>query len=165
MLCMGLLLSSEIHGNESYNSESCYGSIQTVLCSHSEGGLKRAYGLCQRMMHFFHQYLLHVTFEVLEPHWLTLLKDLKAATTLDEVIHPFPLKPYQNPFLRLIPVGRLSFETQMQTPHRQVNVCKIPSLVYMVPPLPPPPLSPHPPTHNPYPRLAFLSLSLVHQYC
>lgn len=53
--------------------------------SHSEGGLKRAYGLCQRMMHFFHQYLLYVTFEVLEPHWLTLLSQLNAADTLDKV--------------------------------------------------------------------------------
>ena len=56
-----------------------------VRCRHSEGGLKRAYGLCQRMMHFFHQYLLYVTFEVLEPHWLALLNALKAADTLDEV--------------------------------------------------------------------------------
>lgn len=54
------------------------------MCSHSEGGLKRGYGLCQRMMHFFHQYLLYVTFEVLEPHWLELLSALKRANTLDE---------------------------------------------------------------------------------
>ena len=62
-----------------------YDSTQSV-CSHSEGGLKRAYGLCQRMMHFFHQYLLYVTFEVLEPHWLTLLRQLNAAETLDKVL-------------------------------------------------------------------------------
>ena len=37
------------------------------------------------MMHFFHQYLLHVTFEVLEPLWLTLQKGVQSATSLDEV--------------------------------------------------------------------------------
>ena len=55
-------------------------------CSKTEGSLKTAYGLCQRMMHFFHQYLLYVTFEVLEPHWLALQTALKAANSLDEVI-------------------------------------------------------------------------------
>lgn len=37
------------------------------------------------MMHFFHQYLLYVTFEVLEPLWLSLQSHLAAATTLDQV--------------------------------------------------------------------------------
>lgn len=58
-------------------------------CSKTEGSLKAAYGLCQRMMHFFHQYLLYVTFEVLEPHWMALQTALKAANSLDEVTHPF----------------------------------------------------------------------------
>ena len=55
------------------------------FCRESDLSLKRAYGLCQRMMHFFHQYLLHVTFEVLEPLWLTLQKGVQSATSLDEV--------------------------------------------------------------------------------
>lgn len=38
------------------------------------------------MMHFFHQYLLYVTFEVLEPLWLSLQSAIRAATTLDQVI-------------------------------------------------------------------------------
>ena len=61
-------------------------------CRESDLSLKRAYGLCQRMMHFFHQYLLHVTFEVLEPLWLTLQKGVQSATSLDEV-RPEPVNP------------------------------------------------------------------------
>ena len=75
-----------MHWNETNTTEA-------FACSHSEGGLKRAYGLCQRMMHFFHQYLLYVTFEVLEPHWLTLLRQLAAAETLDKVLNPPWLYP------------------------------------------------------------------------
>ncbi|KAL3137516.1 hypothetical protein ABBQ38_004802 [Trebouxia sp. C0009 RCD-2024] len=48
--------------------------------------LKRCYSLCQHMMHFFHQYLLYVTFEVLEPLWHTMSIQCRAASTLDEVI-------------------------------------------------------------------------------
>ena len=47
--------------------------------------LKRCYSLCQHMMHFFHQYLLYVTFEVLEPLWHTMSIQCRAANTLDEV--------------------------------------------------------------------------------
>ena len=47
--------------------------------------LKRCYSLCQHMMHFFHQYLLYVTFEVLEPLWHTMSIHCRAANTLDEV--------------------------------------------------------------------------------
>ncbi|KAA6417682.1 MAG: Spc97 Spc98 family of spindle pole body (SBP) component, partial [Trebouxia sp. A1-2] len=48
--------------------------------------LKRCYSLCQHMMHFFHQYLLYVTFEVLEPLWHTMSSQCRTANTLDEVI-------------------------------------------------------------------------------
>lgn len=40
------------------------------------------------MMHFFHQYLLYVTFEVLEPLWHTMSIQCRAASTLDEVSPP-----------------------------------------------------------------------------
>ncbi|KAL0053447.1 hypothetical protein WJX82_005855 [Trebouxia sp. C0006] len=48
--------------------------------------LNRCYSLCQHMMHFFHQYLLYVTFEVLDPLWHTMSSQCRTATTLDEVI-------------------------------------------------------------------------------
>ena len=54
-------------------------------CRDSKGGLKTAFGLCQRMMHFFQQYLLYVTFEVLEPYWLALHKAVRESKSLDEV--------------------------------------------------------------------------------
>jgi Gamma tubulin complex component C-terminal len=47
--------------------------------------LRSSYGLCGQMMHFFHQYLLYVTFEVLEPLWHTMEAAMRAATTVDEV--------------------------------------------------------------------------------
>lgn len=51
------------------------------------------------MMHFFHQYLLYVTFEVLEPSFLGLQAALKAANTLDEVCHNFTAIQKRNPLL------------------------------------------------------------------
>lgn len=36
------------------------------------------------MMHFFHQFLLYTTFEVLEPLWHTLQAHIRASTTLDQ---------------------------------------------------------------------------------
>ena len=44
-----------------------------------------AYGLCAQMMHFFHNFRAYVTFEALEPAWLTLEARIAAADTLDEV--------------------------------------------------------------------------------
>ena len=54
--------------------------------------LKKCYSLCQHMMHFFHQYLLYVTFEVLEPLWHTMSIQCRTANTLDEV-RPSSLLP------------------------------------------------------------------------
>ncbi len=50
-----------------------------------EPGLKTAYGLCQQMIHFFHQLRLYITFEVIEPAWLHMNARMQAASTLDEV--------------------------------------------------------------------------------
>ena len=58
--------------------------------------LKRCYSLCQHMMHFFHQYLLYVTFEVLEPLWHTMSAQCRTATTLDQVPPPPPAPPCPN---------------------------------------------------------------------
>lgn len=44
-----------------------------------------AYGLCQQMMHVFHQFRLYVTFEVMEPAWIGMQSSLDKAHTLDEV--------------------------------------------------------------------------------
>ena len=54
-------------------------------CRWSSDTLKKCYSLCQHMMHFFHQYLLYVTFEVLEPLWHTMSLQCRSAKTLDEV--------------------------------------------------------------------------------
>ena len=35
-------------------------------------------------MHFFHQYLLYVTFEVLEPLWHSMFAQCQQATTVDQ---------------------------------------------------------------------------------
>lgn len=51
--------------------------------------LNRCYSLCQQMMHFFHQFLLYTTFEVLEPLWHTLQAHIRSSTTVDQVrLHP-----------------------------------------------------------------------------
>ena len=61
-------------------------SSRSVLhvCRWGSESLKRCYSLCQHMMHFFHQYLLYVTFEVLEPLWHTMSSQCRTANTLDE---------------------------------------------------------------------------------
>ncbi len=38
------------------------------------------------MTHFFRQYLLYATFEVIEPLWETLMRHLNNATSVDEMI-------------------------------------------------------------------------------
>lgn len=78
------------HSNSYYNFRLCALFILKIeleweSCRDSKGGLKTAFGLCQRMMHFFHQYLLYVTFEILEPHWLILRNAVRDATNLDMV--------------------------------------------------------------------------------
>jgi len=47
--------------------------------------LKRAYGLCGQMMHFFAQFRLYLTFEAPEPAWLTMQAQIRSAATLDQV--------------------------------------------------------------------------------
>lgn len=61
-----------------------------MWCRWPSDTLKRCYSLCQHMMHFFHQYLLYVTFEVLEPLWHTMSIHCRAANTLDEVSSTLP---------------------------------------------------------------------------
>lgn len=63
-------------------------AVRTMLCRWPSDTLKKCYSLCQHMMHFFHQYLLYVTFEVLEPLWHTMSLQCRAAKTLDEVHLP-----------------------------------------------------------------------------
>jgi hypothetical protein len=55
------------------------------MCREGEGVLKRCCSLCHQMMHFFHQFLLYTTFEVLEPLWHTLQAHMRAASTVDQV--------------------------------------------------------------------------------
>lgn len=54
--------------------------------------LKRAYGLCGQMTHFFAQFRLYLTFEALEPAWLTMQAQIRSAATLDQACpRPDPL--------------------------------------------------------------------------
>lgn len=50
-----------------------------------DAALAQAYGACQLMTHFFRQYLLYVTFEVMEPLWAAFQARVQAAASLDEV--------------------------------------------------------------------------------
>eukprot|EP00891_Asterochloris_glomerata_P004229 jgi/Astpho2/4229/Aster-05189 len=47
--------------------------------------LQRAYSVCQQLMHFFHQYLLYVTFEVIEHHSAFLRRVLKGCLLTRQV--------------------------------------------------------------------------------
>lgn len=47
--------------------------------------LALSYSTCQLMTHFFRQYLLYVTFEVMEPLWGAFERQLQTAGSLDEV--------------------------------------------------------------------------------
>ncbi|PSC76155.1 Gamma-tubulin complex component 2 [Micractinium conductrix] len=45
-----------------------------------------SYSACQLMTHFFRQYLLYVTFEVMEPLWAAFEAKLQTASSLDEIV-------------------------------------------------------------------------------
>ena len=47
--------------------------------------LAASYSTCQVMAHFFRQYLLYVTFEVMEPLWAAFEARVQGASSLDEV--------------------------------------------------------------------------------
>ena len=63
--------------------------------------LVESYRTCQLMTHFFKQYLLYATFEVLEPLWNTLEHHIQASKTVDEVIE------HHRVFLRKVMKGVL----------------------------------------------------------
>ncbi|KAL4418839.1 hypothetical protein ABPG77_001502 [Micractinium sp. CCAP 211/92] len=48
--------------------------------------LALSYSACQLMTHFFRQYLLYVTFEVMEPLWGAFERQLQTASSLDEIV-------------------------------------------------------------------------------
>ncbi|KAL4425465.1 hypothetical protein ABPG75_009481 [Micractinium tetrahymenae] len=48
--------------------------------------LALSYSTCQLMTHFFRQYLLYVTFEVMEPLWGAFERQLQTAGSLDEIV-------------------------------------------------------------------------------
>lgn len=58
-----------------------------TCCSSEYGSLARSYRLCMLMTHFFRQYLMYVTFEVLEPLWRAFQAKVQTAESLDEVSH------------------------------------------------------------------------------
>ena len=49
--------------------------------------LAQSYSTCQVMTHFFRQYLMYVTFEVMEPLWGAFEASVQTASSLDEVRH------------------------------------------------------------------------------
>ena len=55
-----------------------------MTCRQPSGALRRAYGLCAQLMHFFRQTLLYMTFEVAEPAWRRFQAALAAAGTVDQ---------------------------------------------------------------------------------
>ncbi len=59
-------------------------SLHFGACREEPPALKTGYGLCQQMMHFFHNFRLYVTLEALEPAWLTLDARIAEASTLDQ---------------------------------------------------------------------------------
>lgn len=63
--------------------------------------LAKAYRTCQLMIHFFRQYLLYTTFEVLEPLWRVFEANVEAADSLDKIIqqHHIFLKKVQKGLL------------------------------------------------------------------
>lgn len=48
--------------------------------------LMLAYNTCQSMMHFFRQYLLYSSFELLDPLWKSLEDNLRSSLTVDDMI-------------------------------------------------------------------------------
>lgn len=60
--------------------------VQPLSGSSSALALSRAYRTCQLMTHFFRQYLLYATFEVIEPLWETLGHHFNNAASVDEMI-------------------------------------------------------------------------------
>lgn len=63
--------------------------------------LARAYRTCQLMTHFFRQYLLYATFEVLEPLWSALEMHIESAGSVDEIVE------FHKMFLRRVMKGLL----------------------------------------------------------
>jgi gamma-tubulin complex component 2 len=63
--------------------------------------LIRAYRTCQLMTHFFRQYLLYATFEVLEPLWHALEGHIESAGSVDEIVE------FHKVFLRRVMKGLL----------------------------------------------------------
>ncbi|EIE26959.1 hypothetical protein COCSUDRAFT_46296 [Coccomyxa subellipsoidea C-169] len=78
-----------------FELELCERSLQNIwriyqstrpLFRRPEKTLMTAYGLCQQMMHVFHQLRLYVTFEVMEPAWIGMQTALDKAHTLDQAL-------------------------------------------------------------------------------
>lgn len=69
--------------------------------SPAAAALTQAYRTCQLMTHFFRQYLLYVTFEVIEPLWRSLEKHIDSAMTVDEIVD------FHKVFLRKVMKGLL----------------------------------------------------------
>ena len=48
-------------------------------------GLRRAYGQCGQLQHFFRQWLLYMSFEVVEPAWQAFQAALRTGAAIDQV--------------------------------------------------------------------------------
>ena len=56
------------------------------LSNPAMGNLMLAYNTCQSMMHFFREYLLYSSFELLDPLWKSLEDSLRTSTTVDDMV-------------------------------------------------------------------------------
>lgn len=68
-----------------------FGNLRCLARRSPDEMLKRAYALCGQMTHFFAQFRLYLTFEALEPAWLTMQNQIRSATSLDQAGHPMDM--------------------------------------------------------------------------
>jgi gamma-tubulin complex component 2 len=66
--------------------QSMGGTESSSMANPAMKNLMLAYNTCQSMMHFFRQYLLYSSFELLDPLWKALEENLKNASNVDDMI-------------------------------------------------------------------------------
>jgi gamma-tubulin complex component 2 len=88
-------------GGKKYGNGSRGSSVAMRLSDEAAATLTKMHSLCQLTNHFFRQYLLYLTFEVLEPLWADFERSVKEAADLDAIVEQHRL------FLRKVLKGSL----------------------------------------------------------
>ena len=96
-----LISNSSSGGGKKYGNSSRGGSVAMGLSNEAAATLTKMHSLCQLTNHFFRQYLLYLTFEVLEPLWADFERSVKEAADLDAIVEQHRL------FLRKVLKGSL----------------------------------------------------------